>query len=90
MSVTNDASSDESNAQPSLEDLPPSAKLVFKVLEYEGPMTQSEIADESRLCSRTVRYAVTKLEGAECIDSRASLRDARRSIYRVAPAPASA
>ncbi|MFP9193659.1 MarR family transcriptional regulator [Natrialbaceae archaeon A-CW1-1] len=86
MSVTNDANSDEPNAQPSLEELPPSAKLVYKVLEYEGPMTQSEIATESRLCSRTVRYAVTKLEAADCIDSRASLRDARRSIYRVSRA----
>ncbi len=28
----------------SLDDLPPSAKLVFKVLEYNGPLTQIHTA----------------------------------------------
>ena len=75
------AESASADAVSSLTDLPPSAKLVYKVLEYEGAMTQAEIATESRLCTRTVRYALTKLEAAECIDSRASVKDARRSIY---------
>src|SRR6056297_1514576 len=30
-----------------IEDLPPSAKLVFKVLEYDGPLTQKQIVEES-------------------------------------------
>ena len=41
-----------------LSDLPPSAKLVYKVLEYNGPMTQKDIVEESMLSARTVRYAL--------------------------------
>ncbi|QLG48583.1 MarR family transcriptional regulator [Natrinema halophilum] len=64
-------------------DLPPSAKLVYKVLEYEEPLTQEGIADESRLCPRTVRYALGKLEEQELVSSRVSLEDARQSQYRI-------
>ncbi|ADD06597.1 NP_1176A family transcription regulator [Natrialba magadii ATCC 43099] len=79
-------SESESAPDPSttLTDLPPSAKLVYKVLEYEGSLTQEELAAESRLCSRTVRYALGKLENAEHVDSRVSLQDARQSKYRIA------
>ena len=64
-------------------DLPPSAKLVYKVLEYEGELTQAEIAAESRLCPRTVRYALAKLEARDVVDSRVHLEDARQSVYRI-------
>ncbi len=67
----------------SVDDLSPSAKLVYKVLEYEGPMTQEEIATESRLCPRTVRYALGKLEHHGTVTSRVNLEDARQSIYRL-------
>ncbi|ELY82733.1 hypothetical protein C486_04253, partial [Natrinema gari JCM 14663] len=60
------------------------AKLVYKVLEYEAPLTQEGIAAESRLCSRTVRYALGKLEEQDLITSRACLEDARQSKYRLA------
>ncbi|APW99264.1 MarR family transcriptional regulator [Halobiforma lacisalsi AJ5] len=69
------------NAEAAVTDLPPSAKLVYKVLEYEGSLTQEEIAGESRLCSRTVRYALDKLEGQELVASRVCLEDARQSKY---------
>ncbi|MCU4754188.1 MarR family transcriptional regulator [Halobacteria archaeon AArc-curdl1] len=81
MSFSTDTQPVESTTDNALEDLPPSAKLVYKVLEYEGAMTQGELARASRLCSRTVRYAITKLEANEVIASRVSLADARRSIY---------
>ncbi|SEH18041.1 hypothetical protein SAMN04487967_3566 [Natronorubrum sediminis] len=66
-----------------LSELPPSSKLVYKVLEYEGSMTQEEIATESRLCPRTVRYALGKLESEALVASRVSLADARQSKYRI-------
>jgi len=44
-----------------LDDLPPRAKLVFKVLEYNGPLTQKGIVQESMLSARTVRYALERL-----------------------------
>ncbi len=64
-------------------DLPPSAKLVYKVLEYEAPLTQEELAAESRLCPRTVRYALGRLEEQGVVTSRACLADARQSKYRI-------
>ncbi|MDZ7730011.1 MAG: helix-turn-helix domain-containing protein [Natrialbaceae archaeon] len=62
-------------------DLPPSAKLVAKVLEYNDTMTQQEIASETLLPARTVRYALNRLDEANVIDSRFSFSDARKRLY---------
>ena len=62
-------------------DLPPSAKLVAKVLEYNDTMTQQQIADETLLPARTVRYALTRLDEENVIDSRFSFSDARKRLY---------
>ncbi|GAA0309083.1 MarR family transcriptional regulator [Halarchaeum salinum] len=67
-----------------LQDLPPSAKLVAKVLEYEETLTQSELAEETLLPPRTVRYALTRLEEADVVDSRFSFTDARKRLYTLA------
>ena len=80
MSAT-DHDSDVDGDGASITDLSPSAKLVYKVLEYEGAMTQEEIATESRLCSRTVRYALGKLDEHDLVASRVCLEDARQSKY---------
>ncbi|MCO8244055.1 MULTISPECIES: helix-turn-helix domain-containing protein [unclassified Haladaptatus] len=64
-----------------IRDLPPSAKLVAKVLEYNETMTQSELADETLLPPRTVRYALTRLEDEDLVDSRFSFSDARKRLY---------
>lgn len=62
-------------------ELPPSAKLVAKVLEYNGRLTQSQLAEETMLPSRTVRYALTRLEEVGGVDSRFSFTDARKRVY---------
>lgn len=80
MSAT-DHDSDVDTESNTISELSPSAKLVYKVLEYEGSLTQEEIAAESRLCSRTVRYALGKLEDQDLIASRVCLEDARQSKY---------
>ncbi|GAD51349.1 hypothetical protein MBEHAL_0109 [Halarchaeum acidiphilum MH1-52-1] len=67
-----------------LRDLPPSAKLVAKVLEYEGTLTQSELAEETLLPARTVRYALNRLDEEGVVDSRFSFTDARKRIYALA------
>ncbi len=64
-------------------DLPPSAKLVYKVLEYNGPMTQKEIAEESMLSGRTVRYALERLQEIEAVTEDIYFADARQSIYEL-------
>lgn len=62
-------------------ELSPSAKLVFYVLNHHGSLTQQQIRNESLLASRTVRYALTRLDENELVDSRSSLKDARQQIY---------
>ena len=71
----------------SLVDLPPSAKLVFKVLEYNGTLTQKGIVEESMLSARTVRYALERLEGIGAIDEDVYFADARQNLYEITAAP---
>ena len=73
-----------SSAKERLEDLPPSAKLVHKTLEFEGECTQKELVTETRLSSRTVRYAISRLEEQELVEQRVSFRDARQKLYSLA------
>lgn len=65
-------------------ELPPSAKLVAKVLEYNETLTQSQLAEETLLPPRTVRYALNRLEDASVVDSRFSFSDARKRLYTLA------
>lgn len=65
-------------------DLPPSAKLVAKVLEYNDTLTQSQLAEETLLPPRTVRYGLSRLEEAGVVESRFSFSDARKRIYTLA------
>ena len=64
-------------------DLPPSAKLVAKVLEYNDRLTQSQLADETMLPPRTVRYALSRLEEVDAVDARFSFTDARKRVYHL-------
>lgn len=64
-----------------LRELPPSAKLVAKVLENDSPLSQGKLAEESLLPDRTVRYALNRLEDEDLVDSRYSFRDARKQVY---------
>lgn len=67
-----------------LRELPPSAKLVAKVLESDTPLSQGQLAEESLLPDRTVRYALNRLEESDLVDSRYSFRDARKQVYFLA------
>lgn len=64
-----------------LPDLPPSAKLVYKVLEYNGAMTQKDIVEESMLSARTVRYALERLKEIEIVSEDVYFADARQNLY---------
>ena len=67
-----------------LKQLPPSPKLVHKALEYEEPLTQSELADETLLPERTVRYAVGRLQDHGLVECEPVINDARQKRYRLA------
>jgi len=64
-----------------LRELPPSAKLVAKVLETDAPLSQGQLAEASLLPDRTVRYALNRLEECDLVDSRYSFTDARKQVY---------
>jgi len=71
----------ESEFESRLRELPPSAKLVAKVLEIDAPLSQGQLADESLLPDRTVRYALNRLEESDLVGSRYSFKDARKQVY---------
>ncbi|MFB6092021.1 MAG: MarR family transcriptional regulator [Haloquadratum sp.] len=71
----------ESEFRERLRELPPSAKLVAKVLETDAPLSQGQLAEESLLPDRTVRYALNRLEEADLVGSRYSFQDARKQVY---------
>ncbi|MGM0448580.1 MAG: ArsR family transcriptional regulator [Methanobacteriota archaeon] len=68
-----------------LEPLPPSAKLVYYVLDAEGRFDQTGLAEETRLSTRTVRFAVEKLTEVGLVEEGLCPRDARRSVYQSVP-----
>tara|TARA_B100001971_G_C17869057_1_gene372257 strand:+ start:164 stop:511 length:348 start_codon:yes stop_codon:yes gene_type:complete len=63
--------------------LPPSAKLVYKLLSYEGNLTQKEVINISNLPERTVRYALELLLNKQLITQQPYLNDARQTVYGV-------
>ena len=78
------APADEEEFRDRLSELPPSAKLVAKVLEIDSPLSQGELAEESLLPDRTVRYALNRLGEEDLVESRYSFEDARKQVYYLA------
>jgi transcription initiation factor IIE alpha subunit len=64
-----------------IEDVPPSAKLVYKVLEYNGGLTQKEIVEKSMLSQRTVRDALSRLREIDVVSEEVYIPDARQNLY---------
>ncbi len=63
--------------------MPPSSKLLLKILEYEGAMTQKELVTKTMLPDRTVRLALSHLLGKGHVKKKVSIRDARQKIYEI-------
>ena len=63
--------------------MPPSSKLLLKTLEYEGSMTQKDLANKSLLPARTVRLALSHLLNKGYVKKKVSIRDARQKIYEI-------
>lgn len=63
--------------------MPPSSKLLLKILEYEGAMTQKDLAQKTVLPDRTVRLALRHLLDKGYIKKKVSIRDARQKIYEI-------
>jgi transcription initiation factor IIE alpha subunit len=61
--------------------LPPSARLIIKVLESGSLLTQKEIINKTYLPARTVRYALSRLRNENILQERFCFQDARQSLY---------
>mgnify|MGYP000035349288 CR=1 FL=1 len=81
MSATESETGCTEDGWDAVRELPPSAKLVAKALEYNDRLTQSQLAEETLLPARTVRYALSRLEECDAVDSRFSFTDARKRVY---------
>lgn len=66
-----------------IREVPPSAKLVYKVLEYNGALTQKEIVERSMLSQRTVRDALGRLKDIDVVSEEVYIPDARQNLYRL-------
>jgi len=64
-----------------LDDLPPSAKLVLKVIEHEGEMDKKEISEKARLPDSTTQYALKKLVENGVVGVKVGDGDGRRLVY---------
>jgi len=69
--------------EPTIVDAPPSAKLVYKVLQYNGSLTQKGIVEKSMLSQRTVRDAIDRLEDLGIVRETVYIPDARQSLYEL-------
>ncbi|MFQ5573558.1 MAG: MarR family transcriptional regulator [Nitrosopumilaceae archaeon] len=63
--------------------MPPSSKLLLKTLEYEGALTQKDLAKKTLLPDRTVRMALSHLLDKGYVKRKISIRDARQKIYEI-------
>jgi predicted transcriptional regulator len=74
---------DENEILRRFEKLPPSAKLVFRLLQVSGFMTQQEIVEETSLSPRTVRYALERLRKEGLLKEHPYFKDTRKTLYGV-------
>jgi len=63
--------------------MPPSSKLLLKMLEYEGSMTQRDLVTKTLLPDRTVRLALRHLLDKGYVKKKISIRDSRQKIYEI-------
>lgn len=64
-----------------VEPLPPSAKFVFRVLEYRGALTRRELASETQLPDSTITDALAALRDAGLVANRPLPTDPRARLY---------
>ncbi|RBI62553.1 hypothetical protein DMJ13_11935 [halophilic archaeon] len=65
--------------------LPPSAKLVYRVLQEDAPLTQRQVRENALLPARTTRDALTKLKDGGLVEEGLYAPDARKRLYTPLP-----
>jgi DNA-binding MarR family transcriptional regulator len=65
--------------------LAPSTRLIIKVLEENGWMTQKEIVDKTNLPPRTVKYAIKQMKSNQILEEKPNWDDLRSKLLRLNP-----
>lgn len=68
-----------------IDDFPPSMRLVLQCLEDADGLTTSQLAEETGLAERTIRYALTRLDDRDVIGSAYLLSDPQTCEYALRP-----
>ncbi|KZX49283.1 MarR family transcriptional regulator [Haloarcula hispanica] len=64
------------------DDLPPSAKYVYRVLDEEGPLSRKELQEETQLCESTLDDAADTLEKCDFILRTRDTDDLRQVVMK--------
>jgi DNA-binding MarR family transcriptional regulator len=62
--------------------LPPSSKIVLRILGREGAMTHKDLVKKTHCSPRTVRYALRKLKERKLLIEKMNMQDMRQIIYQ--------
>ncbi|APX98639.1 hypothetical protein BB347_18280 (plasmid) [Natronorubrum daqingense] len=62
----------------------PASKLVYLVLDREGPLTTKELATETHLTRRTVNQHTKYLRQADYVNSRPKLLNPNENVHALA------
>jgi len=73
----------ENYSSAKIEGFSPSMKLILNILENHGSLTQKEISKLSRLPTRTVRYALSRLKDEDVLEECEYFQDARQCLYQI-------
>lgn len=68
---------------PTVSNTPPSSKLVWLVLDGDGPLTTGQLRAKTALSHSSLRSALDRLEEVGVIDTRPA-EDARSRVYALA------
>jgi len=65
-----------------MQDLPPSAVIVYRIVEEHEPVTHKEILDaEPFAADRTLRYGLKRLRDADLVERERVMQDVRQWRY---------
>ncbi len=68
---------------PPIEAMNPASKLVYVVLEREGPLPTSDLAERTRLNPDTVRRRAARLNDSGHVRSRPNLRNPSENVHEL-------
>lgn len=63
--------------------MPPSAQIVYSIIQTHEPLSTKELVSETTYSIRTIRYALRRLMNAQLIIQIPDITDTRRCYYAI-------